>query len=77
MTTLKLTDEFTLEEVMTGLRCIGGLAEQARRAGRSLKGPERDLMLSVRAAADKYSLSVNMQTAIEQEGAEVVREALR
>lgn len=60
----------------TGLRLVGGLCERARLAGTSLTKEDRKFILSIRGEAEKY-FTINMQTDIEQEGARIVREALR
>jgi hypothetical protein len=77
---MKTADEIyagiSYEEAQQCLRVNGALTERARRDGRSLNAEERNTILSAREKATILGLSVNIQTALEQEGVEIVRRAL-
>lgn len=66
----------TFEQAEMALRMAGGLSEAAKFKGKSLTSDERKYIMAVREKSTLLGLSINMQTTIEMEGAEIVRRAL-
>lgn len=64
-------------EAVTMLQTAGNVAEMARLKRVSLTRDERDYIYRARIAGARHGMSAALVTAIEGEGAEIVRDALR